>query len=161
MGFCLGKMSDTLLDKIKNLKKREQEISEELKKEEQRKEEEKKNLQSELQSTIKELLLEEKKKFEETQKKDSIDKFIQDTPNPQEDPNNPANMQTIENSLYSSIKSVTQKPYELWSQNEKDFVENVSYQVSKLKNNYLSSQDDELVRVESLLKKDYDQLYRV
>ncbi len=155
-------MSDSLLDKINNLRKREVELAEELKEAEKKKEEEKQELQKELQDTIKELLLEEKKRFEESQKTDSIDNFLQENPEDRQFSNNQTKeANDFDNSLYNSLKKVTDKPYDVWSQTEKNFVENVSYQLNKLKSTYSVEQDLSMFRAEKLLKMDEDKKYRV
>jgi hypothetical protein len=155
MGFYLGKMNDTLLSKIETLKQQEKKIAEEIAELEDKKSKQKEDLQKQLNDTLKELLLEEKKRFLEAQKNDSIDDFLNQT----QDVAEKLSMQSIDTSIYDSIKSVTEKPYDLWSSSEKEFVENVSYQLNKLKDSY--SDNNVVLRTESLLKKDNDDLYRV
>ena len=151
-------MTDPLLSKIKKLKEKEDELSKELENIKKQKEKEQEEVEKELSETLKELLIEEKKRFEESKKKEVIDDFIN-----QEQVNMPQinESQSLDDSLYESLKTVTEKPYNLWSNNEKEFVSNVSYQIDKLKDSYSQTIQDVVGRTENLLKKDEDKKYIV
>lgn len=151
-------MSKTLINKIEELKKKEKALADELNELEQKKESEKSNLQKQLNDTLKELLLEQKKQFEESQKKESIDSFLetQDAEN-----NQSTSIFDLDDTLYESVKSVTEKPYDLWADPEKEFVQSLTYQIDKLKTSYGGQEQEVMARTSSLLKSDDDKKYIV